>query len=185
MSGYPRLVAMTSGKSNIILIGMAGSGKSAVGRRLAEMRHLSFVDTDELIVRVQGRSLQEIINSLGPLGFRRIEEEVLLGLNLRDHVIATGGSSVYSTAGMAHLRSIGHIVLLQVDLPVLQARVDNAATRGLVKGPEQSFAELYLERIPLYRKNAEYIYDCGGQDVESVCRGVVSLLRGVSSGSPG
>ena len=177
MSGYPCLVAMTSAKSNIILIGMAGSGKSAVGRRLAEMLHLSFIDTDELIIQSQERPLQEIIDSLGPIGFRRIEEEVLLGIKLRDHVIATGGSSVYSTAGMAHLRGIGHIVLLQVDLHILQARVDNVATRGLVKRPGQSFAELYLERIPFYRKNAEYIYDCGEQDVESVSRGLVSLLR--------
>jgi len=72
---------------------------------------------------------------------------------------------------------LGDIVLLQVDLHILQARVDNVATRGLVKRPGQSFAELYLERIPFYRKNAEYIYDCGEQDVESVSRGLVSLLR--------
>lgn len=162
---------------------MAGCGKSAVGRRLAGMLHLSFVDTDDLIVRIQGRTLQEIINSEGPLGFRRIEEEVLLGINLRGHVIATGGSTIYSTAGMAHLRNIGHIVLLQADLAVLQARVDNASTRGLVRQPEQTFADLYQERLPLYLKNAEYIYDCGGQDIESVCRGLVSLLPDFSSGS--
>lgn len=175
---------MTSGKSNIILIGMAGSGKSAIGRRLAEMLRLSFVDSDDLIVRAQGRPLQEIIDSLGMTGFRRIEEEILLGINLQDHVIATGGSTIYSTAGMAHLMEIGQIVLLQVDLAVLQARVDNVATRGLVKRPEQSFAELYLERLPFYRKYAEYIYECGEQDIETVCRGLVSLLRPVSSGSP-
>jgi shikimate kinase len=176
---------MASGKSNIILIGMAGCGKSAVGRRLAGMLHLAFVDTDDLIVRAQGRSLQEIVNSQGPLGFRRIEEEILLGTNLRGHVIATGGSTIYSTAGMAHLGSIGYIVLLQVELAVLQARVDNAPTRGLVKEPEQSFADLYQERLPLYLKYAEYIYDCGGQGIESVCRGLVSMLPDVSSGNPG
>lgn len=176
---------MTSGKSNIILIGMAGSGKSAVGRRLAEMLRLSFVDSDDLIVRAQGRPLQEIIDSLGMTGFQRIEEDILLGINLQDHVIATGGSTIYSTAGMAHLRDIGHVVLLQVDLALLQARVDNGATRGLVKRPEQSFAELYLERLPFYRKYAEYIYECGEQNIDTVCRGLVSLLRPVSSGSPG
>ena len=175
---------MSSGKSNIILIGMAGSGKSAVGRRLAGMLRLPFVDTDDLIVLAQGRPLQEIFDSQGAAGFRRIEEDVLLAVNVRNHVIATGGSTIYSTTGMAHLRMIGHIVLLQVGLDVLQARVDNAATRGLVKRPEQSFADLYLERLPLYRQHAEYIYDCSGQGIESVCRGLVSLLPDVSSGSP-
>jgi len=176
---------MASGKSNIILIGMAGSGKSAVGRRLAGMLHLSFVDTDELIVWAQGRPLQEIIDREGLLAFRRIEEEVLLAVNLCNHVIATGGSTIYSAAGMAHLRRIGHVVLLQVELAVLQERVDNAATRGLVKGPEQTFGDLYQERLPLYRQNAEFIYDCGGQDIEAVCRGLISLLPDVSLDNPG
>lgn len=175
---------MASGKSNIILIGMAGCGKSAVGRRLAGMLHLFFVDTDDLIVRAQGRPLQEIVDSQGTLGFRRIEEEVLLRVNLRNHVIATGGSTIYSTSGMAHLRSIGQIVLLQVDLAVLQARVNNAATRGLVKQPGQTFADLYQERLPLYLKNADYIYNCGEQDIESVCRGICALLPDVSSDNP-
>jgi shikimate kinase len=172
-----------SGKSNIILIGMAGCGKSAVGRRLAELLHLSFVDTDDLIVRAQGRPLQEIINSRGPHAFRRIEEEVLLGINPRRHVIATGGSTIYSPAGMAHLRRIGYIVLLRVDLAVLQARVDNVPTRGLVRQPQQTFADLYRERLPLYLKYAEYSYDCGRQGIEEVCRGLVSLLPDFSSGS--
>lgn len=176
---------MAPGKSNIILIGMAGSGKSAVGRRLAAMLHLSFVDTDDLIVRTQGRPLQDIIDREGISAFRRIEEEVLLAVTLRNHVIATGGSTIYSAAGMAHLRRIGHVVLLQVELAVLQARVDNVATRGLVKGPGQTFGDLYHERLPLYRQNAEYIYDCGGQDIESVCRGLISLLPDVSSNNLG
>ena len=168
--------AATCAKSNIVLIGMAGCGKSAVGRRLAAMLHRPFVDTDDLIVQSRGRPLQEIIDRLGPEGFRRIEEEVLLGINQRHHVIATGGSSIYSRPGMAHLRRFGRIVLLQADLAVLAARVGSAAGRGLVRRPEQSFADLYAERLPLYLEYAEYLYDCGDQDIEAVCRGVLGLL---------
>ena len=178
-------MTMAGEKTNIILIGMAGCGKSAVGRRLAAMLRRPFVDTDDLIVRHQGRPLQDIIDRLGPQGFRQIEEKVLLAVKLRNYVIATGGSSIYSRAGMAHLKEIGQIVLLQVELAALQERVGDAASRGLVKRPEQSFAELYLERLPFYREYAEYIYECGEQDIETVCRGLVSLLRLVSSGSPG
>jgi len=175
---------MASGKSNIILIGMAGCGKSTVGRRLAQMLECPFVDTDDLIVQAQGRPLQKIIDNLGSLAFRRIEEEVLLAINLRNHVIATGGSTIYSAAGMEHLKNIGQIVLLHADLASLQARVDNAATRGLVKMPEQTFADLFQERIPLYRKYADYVYDCGGQDIETVCRGICALLKVVSPDNP-
>lgn len=170
-------------RSNIVLIGMAGSGKSVVGRRLAELLHRPFVDTDELIIQAQGRPLQEIVDRLGPEGFRRIEEEILLQVNLRRHVIATGGSSIYSRAGMAHLAGIGRIVLLQVELAVLAARVGSAAGRGLVIRPEQSFADLYAERLPLYLEYAEYVYACGDQDVESVCRGLLALLGKISPGN--
>ena len=178
-------MTMAGEKTNIILIGMAGCGKSAVGRRLAAMLHRPFIDTDDLIVQNQGHPLQDIIDRLGPQGFRQIEEKVLLAVKLRDHVIATGGSSIYSRAGMAHLREIGQIVLLQVELAALQERVGDAASRGLVKRPEQSFAELYAERQPLYLEHAEYVYACGTQDVESVCMGLRALLPMVSSGNPG
>lgn len=175
---------MAGDKTNIILIGMAGSGKSAVGRRLAEMLHLAFVDTDDLIVKAQGSPLQVILDRLGPAGFRRIEEKILLALDVRGHVIATGGSTVYSAAGMAHLRNIGLVVLLQVELAILAARVGSAATRGLVRRPEQTFAQLYAERFPLYRKYADLVYDCADQDIESVCRGLIPLLPAITTTRP-
>jgi shikimate kinase len=176
---------MVTAHSNIVLIGMAGCGKSAVGLRLAGLLGRSFVDTDDLIVRDQGRPLQEIIDRLGPQGFCRIEEEILLSINLRDHVLATGGSSIYSRKGMEHLRGTGRTVLLHVELAVLLTRVDDAATRGLVKRPRQSFADLYAERLPLYLDRADYIYRCGEQDIMTVCRGLVGEVQGISSGKHG
>ena len=178
-------IQMADEKTNIVLIGMAGCGKSAVGRRLAVLLNRPFVDTDDLIVRNQGRPLQEIIDHLGPLGFRRIEEKTLLAVNLRNHVIATGGSSIYSRAGMAHLKEIGWIVLLQADLAILLARVGDTANRGLVKRPEQSFVDLYAERQPLYLEHADYVYACADQDVETVCLGLRAQLPMISPGNPG
>ena len=96
---------------------MAGSGKSSVGKLLAGMLEMGFVDTDDLIIEDQNRPLQYIIDNEGPLGFRQIEERILLGVDLHDHVIATGGSSIYSAAGMDHLQRIGEIVLLDAKGP--------------------------------------------------------------------
>lgn len=78
--------------SNLILIGMPGSGKSTLGPMLAEKLSRPFLDTDQAIEDAQQRTLQEIMNSDGQAIFRRIEEEVLLSLNLHDYVIATGGA---------------------------------------------------------------------------------------------
>ena len=82
--------------SNIVLIGMPGAGKSTVGIILAKMTSRDFIDTDILIQLSTGRSLQEIVDTEGPLALRKIEEEVILTLRGRHHVIATGGSAVYS-----------------------------------------------------------------------------------------
>ncbi|HER63037.1 MAG TPA: shikimate kinase, partial [Desulfobacteraceae bacterium] len=164
-------------RSNIVLIGMAGCGKSTVGRKLAGMLDRPFVDTDDLIVLAQNRSLQDIMDTEGASGFRRIEEDVLLSINLQDHVIATGGSSIYSAAGMTHLRQNGLIILLETGPDVLLQRVGDAAQRGLVKRPGQKFEDLLAERRPLYARYADLTVDCSNMDQEGVCRKIISWLK--------
>ncbi len=167
--------------SNIILIGMAGSGKSTIGSLLARELSCRFVDTDTLIEQAQNRALQEIIDIQGPMGFRRIEEQVLLRINLKNHVIATGGSSVYSHAGMMHLKKNGLVILLDVALPVLEARIHNLNTRGLVKLPDQSFTDLFAERLPLYKKYADRSIACFNLGKEEICARIIEMLNAQES----
>jgi len=168
---------MSEPRSNIVLIGMPGAGKSSIGRLLARRASLHFIDTDTLIrTAAQGRSLQDIVNSEGYLALRLIEEKVLLDLHCTNHVIATGGSAVYSHAAMTQLRQNGVIVLLAVDLPTLRARIDDFDTRGLVKRPEQSLADLFAERSALYRQYAEISIDCGSRSTDDVCTAILAEL---------
>lgn len=164
---------MARPRSNIILIGMPGSGKSTVGVILAKQTARDFIDTDVLIQTQQGRSLQDIVDREGHLTLRRIEEEVLLALSLRNHVVATGGSAVYSDAAMGHLRLSGIIVFLDADLSTLESRVADFGTRGLVKAPGQSIGELYKERRPLYLKHADVRIPCDHLSHEEVCARIV------------
>jgi len=167
---------MIQPRSNLVLVGMPGSGKSTVGVVLAKQTEHDFVDTDVIIQTLQRRSLQEIVDSDGHVALRRIEEEVLLGLSLRHHVIATGGSAAYSDAAMNHLKSDGIIVFLDADLPTLESRVHDFGTRGLAKRPGQRFAELYDERRPLYTKHADLTVKCGDLTHEEVCARIVEEL---------
>jgi shikimate kinase len=168
---------MKQNKSNIVLIGMPGSGKSTVGVILAKMLARDFVDTDVLIQVSKGRSLQEIVDTQGYLALRKVEEKVLLNLKCKNHIIATGGSAVYSEEAMIHLRSDGILVFLNVNLHNLLSRVYDYATRGLAKPSEQSFAELFEERIELYRKFADITVKGSGLKQEEVCEEIIKALR--------
>lgn len=167
-------------RSNIILIGMPGSGKSTVGVILAKQTGRDFIDTDVIIQTMQGRSLRDIVDLDGYMALRRIEEEVLLKLMFCNHVIATGGSAVYSDSAIRHLKSDGVVVFLDVELPTLMSRVQDFGTRGLARSPGQKFDDLYEERLPLYRKYADIVIKCGSLSHEGVCAKVMERLREAS-----
>lgn len=147
-------------KNNIILIGMPGAGKSTVGVLLAKELAKDFVDTDVLIQVKQKTTLQDILDKNGYMELRRIEEQVLLNTTFTNHVVATGGSAVYSQKGMEHLRANGLAIFMEVSIDVLRQRIHNYETRGIAKRPEQSFEELFEERRQLYLKYADLVIDC-------------------------
>lgn len=155
---------------------MPGSGKSTVGVILAKLLSYDFLDTDVLIQSSQRRALQDIVDRDGHLALRKIEEDTLLSLDPRHHVIATGGSAVYSAAAMAHLAAVGTVVFLEVDLAILEARVDNLATRGLVRRPGQSLADLFAEREALYQQVADVTIHCSRMTQEDVCSGIIARI---------
>lgn len=160
---------MTETRSNIILIGMPGAGKSTIGVILAKQASRDFVDTDVLIQTSRGRTLQYIVDTEGYEALRRTEEEVLLGLAVRNCVIATGGSAVYSESAMAHLKSDGIVVFLDADIPTLESRVRDFSVRGLAKSKDQTFADMFHERLILYQLYADITVKCAGLTHEEVC----------------
>lgn len=164
-------------RTNVILIGMPGAGKSTVGVVLAKRLGYDFLDTDVLIQARQGRRLQEIINGEGLDAFRQIEEAALLAVNCRQTVIATGGSAVYSEAGMTALKALGTIVFLDLPLAELSRRVQDMDTRGMVIDPGESFADLFARRLPLYRRWAELVVDGRDKSVEELAGEIASRLR--------
>ncbi len=164
-------------KSNITLIGMPGAGKSTVGIILAKNLGMGFIDTDVLIQINQQKTLQQIIDESDHLALRRIEELEVLKLNVSHHIIATGGSVVYSAEAMAHLQRISYIVFIDVAYAELTRRIHNFASRGIAKGEDQTFEELYEERQALYRRYAEFTVDGNALDQEELADHIAAIYE--------
>ncbi len=163
-------------KSNLVLIGMPGSGKSTIGVILAKRSSHDFLDTDVLIQSVEHRSLQDILDKEGYLRLREIEARVLQGINVQNHVISTGGSAVYSDAAMQHLKRNGTCIYLDVSVDTLRSRITDYETRGIAKRPDQSFADLFEERTQLYRKYADITIRGDGMNQDAVCDAILAQL---------
>ncbi len=146
-------------KSNIVLIGMPGSGKSTIGRLLAKELGMTAIDGDVIIEQQEGMKLQEIINTKGNDYFTSLEDKILSNLQCENYVISPGGSVCYYPNAMKHLSEIAEVIYLRVSFEELEKRVHNLSSRGIVFKPNQTFRDLYNERTPLYEKYAGLIVD--------------------------
>ena len=164
-------------KSNIVLIGMPGVGKSTLGVVLAKELGYEFVDADLLIQKRENRLLKEIIAAEGVDRFLKIENDVNAGIQADKTVIATGGSVIYGNEAMEHLKEIGTIVYLKLDYETLDSRLGSLQGRGVVLKSGQDLQSLYEERVPLYEKYADIIVDEAGLDLESTLKSVLKNLN--------
>ncbi|MEJ2200537.1 MAG: shikimate kinase [Desulfuromonadaceae bacterium] len=166
-------------KANITLIGMPGAGKSTIGVILAKQLSYGFVDTDVLIQVHQQKTLQQILDEKDHHHLRKIEEAEILSLNIDRHVIATGGSAVYSESGMAHLQRLSTIVFLQVRYEEIKRRIHNFDSRGIAKAKGQTFRALFRERQPLYQRYGELWINGEGFDQEQIAEQIAAKIRGM------
>lgn len=166
-----------SNKSNLVLIGMPGVGKSTVGVILAKVLGYEFIDSDLVIQKQTGKLLKDIIAEKGPEGFIRVENDINSKLEAENSIIATGGSIVYGAEAMEHLKNIGTVIYLKQSFAELESRLGNIKNRGVVLKPGQTLATLYEERIVLYEKYADIIIDEEHLDIEDTIKAVVEALE--------
>ncbi len=156
--------------SNIILIGMPGSGKSTCGVIAAKMLLKNFYDTDLLIQNIEEMSLQQILDTKGEDYFSEKEEEAICSLDIRGTVIATGGSVIYSDKAMSHLRKLGKIIYLHLTFEQMEKRISNLETRGVLLKNGETLFDMYNERLPLYEKWADATIECSESTVEHTAK---------------
>lgn len=163
-------------KSNIVLIGMPGSGKSTCGVLVAKALLKNFYDTDLLLQGLEGKRLQDIIDQMGIDYFVSAEERAILSLNIDATVIATGGSVIYSEGAMEHLRSLGKVIYLHLSYDTMVNRIKNITTRGVVLQNGETLLDMYNERLPLYQKYADEIITCDDFDIERTVEEIIKTV---------
>jgi len=149
----------------VSLIGIAGAGKTTLGKRLAAHLNWAHLDTDRLIEATWGQNLQSLLDERGLEGFLAVEEAVVSTLSVRRTVISTGGSVVYSHKALHRLKSIGPVIHLDIGINAFLDRVHDASDRAFVRAPGLTLADVYTERQPLYRAACDF----------SVCTDTASL----------
>lgn len=164
-------------KTNIVLIGMPGVGKSTIGVILAKVLGYSFLDADLLIQEQEGKLLREIIEEKGTDGFIEVENRVNASIRADRAIIATGGSVVYGKEAMEHLKEIGRVVYLKVSYAILEKRLADIKCRGVVLKKGQTLETLFEERSKLYEQYADIEVSEDGLDVEQTVEKLVEALE--------
>ena len=166
-------------KSNIILIGMPGTGKSTLGALLAESLYKSFVDTDALIESISGLPIQQSLDQLGNEAYGRLEHQALMGIDQGNLVIATGGSAVYQTQAMHYLKNNAIVIHLSASFGTLNQRIKNFDSRAIVMDENMNFSDLYAQRMPLYQAIAdiEFVTDQINESPQESTQRILSVLR--------
>lgn len=172
------------GKRNIYLIGPMGTGKTAVGKHLARLQGVPFVDSDAEIERAAGVDIPYIFEQEGEAGFRQREREVLADLCRREPIVlATGGGAILAPENRRVLRDTGVVVFLQTSVAQQLQRVGNGRGRPLLKGVDmpRRLEELRQAREPIYLETADITLCTDGRRVAKVAELVMKEISGKSS----
>ena len=164
------------GKTNVVMVGMPGAGKSTIGVLLAKEMTLDFLDVDVYMQGREGRRLQEIIDTDGIETFAKMEDRYLQEISVMDTIVSTGGSAIYAREGMKHLKRRGVVIFLKINMKTLEERLGDFSSRGVVMRDGQTFEGLFQERNTLYAAEADEVIECDGKNQETLVQEIIERL---------
>lgn len=169
------------GKSNIVLIGFMGTGKSTVGKMLSERLGWTFTDTDILIERQQGTTISDIFRNQGEAAFRKIESETIEAvLKGERQVVSTGGGAVLAEQNRRNMLGGGLVVALSASAETIIERVSQDQTRPLVQGDVSERVHSLLETRKHAYDFAELRIDTSELSVEQIVQKILNAFEQLS-----
>lgn len=172
--------------SNIFLIGPMGAGKTTIGRRLAELRGLAFVDSDHEIEARTGVDIPYIFEKEGEAGFRKREKQVIADLTTRSGIVlATGGGAILDPDNRLALSARGYVVYLHASVEQQLARTARAENRPLLQASSdrrETLTTLFTIRDPLYREIADLVLVTDHRNARTLIHDIERGLEGTAQG---
>ena len=165
-------------EKNITFIGMPGAGKSTVGVVVAKLLCKTFIDADLLIQNKEGKRLSKIIEEVGNEGFLKIENDILSNINVHNSVISTGGSAIFGTEAMEHLKKTSTVIYIKVPFQILEKRLRNLKRRGVILEEGQTLKDVFDLRTPLYEKYADIVIEADNDmDIQDTAIKIAELFE--------
>ncbi|MGL5124130.1 MAG: shikimate kinase [Fusobacteriaceae bacterium] len=165
-------------KENIALIGLMGSGKTTIGRQLAKLLEMRFIDTDKMISLYEKKTITEIFQKYGERYFRDLERKIIAEESRENNIIiSTGGGAIVDNENIKNLKKTSFVVYLDSSLECIHERVKNGKNRPLLNDVVDLFAtikDLHEKRDWLYRISSDYILKI---DLNSNVYDTVNLIK--------
>ncbi|WP_316569624.1 shikimate kinase [Neobacillus sp. YIM B06451] len=162
----------------IILIGFMGSGKTTIGRLLGEKLGQRVIDTDEEIVRQEGKSISEIFAEFGEDRFRELETSVLKALPEHETIVATGGGAPLKEMNRLVMKEKGIVIFLDTPSEEVLLRLRDDHSRPLLQGnKEKEIRERLISRMPIYLETADIRIDTSGKTPEKITEELIASLK--------
>ena len=167
-------------KNNIIITGFMGVGKSRTARALAAATGLFAIDTDDLIESIVHCSIRTFFDTQGEPAFRALEQQLAnwLETSVENTIVSTGGGFFM----VNNILSLGHVFFIDAKFDTIHKRLrsqpsgEQIAKRPLFQDPDQA-RQRYLDRLPLYRKNAHYVIPANGRESSAIALEIKDILQ--------
>lgn len=168
-------------EQNIVLIGFMGCGKTSVGKRLARRLHYPFIDTDQIIEKKAGCTINQIFERKGEAFFREMETDILqeIRTSYRQTVIATGGGLPVKKQNRELLKEIGHVVYLKTSKETVMKRLSGDTTRPKLRGEDLSrkVDMLLNEREPIYQETADQVIEADNKTFYEIINAIIDTMK--------
>jgi len=167
--------------NNIILIGFMGCGKTTVGKSIAKIKSMTFVDVDDYIEKKHLKKIKDIFIDEGENTFRQYEYNAIISLSKNSNsIISTGGGAILNKENILNLKKSGIIFYLNSSKKIIKERLINERNNRpllLEENWEKKFDSLFDSRYTLYGKEADFIINTDNKSVEEISIEIINLME--------